>query len=155
IGRPLDDVDLLAAQLPADYLDAGAAQPDTRADRVHVSLGRGDGNLRPLSRLPGRLLHLDDALGDFRDLRLEQPDEQSGVRPRQHDLRALDALLHLEHVGADAIARAIPLAGDLLALHQHGLGLADLDDHVALLDAVDDAARDLAFLVDELRVDRV
>ena len=78
-----------------------------------------------------------------------------GMGPREQDLRALDPLLDLEHVGPDAVARIVALAGDLLALHEHRLGLADLDDHVPLLDAVDDAPDDPPFLVDELRVDGV
>ena len=59
----------------------------------------------------------------------------------------------LEHEGADAIARVVALAGNLLALGQDRLGLADLEDHVALLDAVDHAAEDLPLLAGELRVD--
>src|SRR5207249_3880079 len=60
---------------------------------------------------------------------------------------------HLEDVGADAIAGVVPLARDLLPRGQNRLGLADLEDHVALLDPVHDAAEDLALLARELGVD--
>src|SRR5437899_2449517 len=39
VVRPLDDVDLLTSQLPADDLDAGTAQPDARADGIDVPPG--------------------------------------------------------------------------------------------------------------------
>src|SRR5262249_32996008 len=64
-----------------------------------------------------------------------------------------DRPAHFEHVRANPIARVVPLAGDLLALRQDRLRLADLEDHVALLDAMHDPTQDLAFLADELRVD--
>src|SRR6185436_10524047 len=151
--RPLDDVDLLAAQLPADDLDAGAAQPHAGADGIDVALGGRDRHLGPLARLPRRRLHDDDAFLDLRDLGLEQPCEIAGVGPRQRDLGALGRAAHLEDEGADAVAGIIALARDLLALGQDRLGLADLEDHVALLDAVHDAPQDLSFLPGELRVD--
>ena len=75
------------------------------------------------------------------------------MRARQRDLRALRGAPHLEHEGAHAIAGIVPLAGDLLALGQDRLRLADLEDHVALLDTMHDTAEDLTFLADELGVD--
>src|SRR5262249_412102 len=42
ILRPLDDVDLLAAQLADDRLHARALHADARADRIHVALARVD-----------------------------------------------------------------------------------------------------------------
>ena len=153
--RPLDDVDLLAAQLAADDLDARAPQADAGADRIDVALGGGHGDLRPLTRFAGGRLHHHDALLDLGNLRLEQAREISGMRARQRDLWSLGAPSHLEHECADAITGVESLTGDLLTLGQDRLGLADLDDDVTLLDAVDDASQDLAVLALELLEDAV
>src|SRR5262249_58725946 len=45
ILRPFDDVDLLAAQLADDGLDAGALHADAGADRIDVALARVDRDL--------------------------------------------------------------------------------------------------------------
>src|SRR3989441_4320179 len=74
---------------------------------------------------------------------------------RQRDLWSLGAPSHLEHECADAITGVESLTGDLLTLGQDRLGLADLDDDVTLLDAVDDATQDLAVLALELLEDAV
>src|SRR5439155_864401 len=153
VVRPLDDVDLLAAQLAADDLDARAAQADARADRIDVALGRRDRDLRPLARLARGGLDQDDPFLDLGDLGLEEPREVARMRTRERDLRPLGRPAHLEHVGANPIARVVALAQNLLPLGQDRLGLADLENHVALLDSMDDAAEDLALLAHELRVD--
>ena len=70
IVRPLDDVDLLAAQLLHDGLHARPAHADARADRIDVAVVRHDGDLRAAARLARRALHLDDALVDLRHLLL-------------------------------------------------------------------------------------
>jgi hypothetical protein len=75
------DVDLFATQLPADDLDSRAPQAYAGADRIHVALGRRHGDLGALSSFAGGLADLDDALGDFGNLRLEQADEKAGMRP--------------------------------------------------------------------------
>src|SRR6185295_1114850 len=106
-----------------------------------------------LTRLACRGLHHDDAFLDLGDLRLEETREIAGMGPRQRDLRSLGAAPHLEDERANAIARVVALPGNLLAVGQDRLGLADLQDDVALLDAVDHPAEDLAFLAGELRVD--
>src|SRR5262249_33032423 len=153
IVRPLDDVDLLAAPLAADHLDPRAAQADTRADRIHVTLRRRHRDLGALAGFPRRRLDEDDALLDLRNLRLEESRQIAGMRPRERDLRSLGRPAYLENVRADPVAGVVALTGDLLALGQDRLGLADLENDVALLDAVDDPTEDLALFASELRVD--
>src|SRR5262245_65612545 len=77
------------------------------------------------------------------------------MRAGQRDLRALGRSTDFQHPGPDTVARIVTLAGNLLALGQDGLGLADLEDHVALLDPVDHTPEDLALLALELLVDPV
>src|SRR5262249_23918697 len=62
IGGPVDDVDLLVAQLLHYRLHAGTPHADAGADRVDVAVVRRDGELGPAARLARRALHLDDAL---------------------------------------------------------------------------------------------
>ena len=75
-----DDVDLLAAQLLHDGLDAAALHADARADRIDVAVARRHGDLRAGARLASRALDADDLLVDLRDLLLEQLLEQALVR---------------------------------------------------------------------------
>src|SRR5262249_18659834 len=110
IGRPVHDVDLLATQLLHDALDAGALHADARANRVDVLIVGAPRDLGPPAGLARRALHFDDALVDLRHLLLEQLDEEAGMRPREHDLRALAAHLDVEDEGADAVALPIALA---------------------------------------------
>ncbi len=65
----------------------------------------------------------------------------------EDDLRTLRLAEHVEHVGLDAVAGAVALARHLLAHRQHRLGAPQVDDHVAALEAPDDAGDDLALAV--------
>ena len=59
---------------------------------------------------------------------------------RQDDLRAARVAIDVEAVRLDRVADAVALARHLLAHRQHGLGLADVDDERAALEAAHDAA---------------
>ena len=61
------------------------------------------------------------------------------MRAREHDLRALGRVPDLEDVGAHAVAGVVALARESARARAGRLGLADLQDDVALLDAVDHA----------------
>src|SRR5215470_19332464 len=74
------------------------------------------------------------------------------MRARERDLRTLRRPPHLQDVRANAVAWVVALTRDLLALGQDRFDLAHLEDHVPLLDPMDDAAEDLSFLADELGV---
>src|SRR5262249_57784204 len=115
IVRPLDDVDLLAAQLAADHLDPRAAQADARPDRIDVALRRRHRDLRALAGFPRRRLDEDDALLDLGNLGLEEPRQLTGIRPRERDLRSLGRPAYLEDVCADPVAGVVALPGNLLA----------------------------------------
>ncbi len=69
---PRDDVDLLAAELGDDGLDARAALADGGADRVEPLLARRDGDLGAAAGLAGDRPDLDGAAVDLGDLELEQ-----------------------------------------------------------------------------------
>src|SRR5918998_1628303 len=87
-----DDVDLLAAQLGDDHAHAGAARADARADRVDALLVRDDRDLRAVAGLARDVLDLDEAVGDLRDLELEQRLDEVRVAAGHDDARALRRL---------------------------------------------------------------
>ena len=60
-----DDVDLLAAKLLDDGLDARPLHADARADRIDVGVTAGDGDLRARAGLAGAGDDADDALVDL------------------------------------------------------------------------------------------
>ena len=144
ILRPLDDVDLLAAQLADDRLHARALHADAGADRIDVALAREDGDLRAVAGFAHGAADHHGAVVDLRHFLLEQLDEQRRIGARQHDLRALGAAVDALDDGAHAVARRVALGARLFLARQHGLDAADLDDDVAVLEALDRAVDDLA-----------
>ena len=100
-----------------------------------------------MARSP-RLAHgaLDDdrRVVDLRDFLLEQLDEQRRVGPREHDLRALGAAIHGSDHGAHPVAGRVALGARLFLARQHCFDAADLDDDVAVLEALHGAADDVA-----------
>src|SRR5581483_3269108 len=153
--RPRHDVDLLAAELLDDGLHARAAHADAGAHRVDVRVVRRDGDLGASTGLACRALHLDDALVDLGHLLLEELDQETGMRPREDDLRALSRELDVQDERADAIALTIALARDLLLLGEDRVGATEVHDDVLLLEPLDDAREELALPALELVVDDV
>ena len=70
----------------------------------------------------------------------------------QEDLRAALLAAHVVDVGADAVAVAVHLARDQLVAADDRFATAEIDDDVAVLDALDRAVHDLADAVDVLVV---
>ena len=66
------------------------------------------------------------------------------MRARQEDLRAALLAAHVVDIGADAVAGAEGLARDQLVAAHDALAAAEVDDDVAVFDALDDAVDDLA-----------
>ena len=89
-------------------------------------------------------------------LRLEQPPDEIRVRARQDDLDLAGGLLDVQDQAADPLAGAMRLAHDLLALGHEALRrVVQVDDQRPAFVADDGAADDLAFPLDELRIDAV
>src|SRR6185312_5003021 len=155
VREVLDDVDLLAAELADDGLHASAAGADAGAHRVDLLVAAGDRDLGAVARLPGEGLDLDGAVGDLGDLELEEAADELGAGAGQDDLRAAGRVLDLEQERADAVARLVFLARDLLAGRHHRLGLAQVHEDVIALPPADRAGHDVADLVLEVVVDAV
>ena len=144
IFRPLDDVDLLAAQLADDGLHARAAHADAGADRVDVALAREDGDLGAVAGLADRAADHHGAVVDLRHFLLEELDEQRRIGARQNDLRALGVLRHGLDDGAHAVADRVVLGARLFLARDLRLDAADFRDDVAALEALDRRVDDFA-----------
>ena len=149
---PGDDVDALALELVDDGLDAAPAHADAGADRVDARVVGDDGDLRPAAGIAGAGLDLDHAVVDLRHLHLEELLHELGRGAREEDLRPLRLAAHVLDVDADAVARPVALAADLLVAAQHRLARADVDDNVAVLLALHEAVDDRAGAILELLV---
>jgi hypothetical protein len=76
---------------------------------------------------------------------LEQTADEIGVAAAHHDLGALGLLAaHLDDQGLDAGATLQALVGDLLTERHHGLGVAQVQDHRAVIGLLDDPGDQIA-----------
>src|SRR5262249_34971370 len=142
-------------ELAHDRLHAAAPHSDARAHGVDVALARANRDLGPLARLPDRALDHHRAVVDFRHFHLEEPDQEPRVRTREDELRPLRILVDVVEDRADALALPIPLRAGLLVARNDRLGLAEVDDHVAALEALHGPVHELAELREVLVVDVV
>ena len=96
-----------------------------------------------MPRLAGTGLDLDDAIGDLRDLELEEALDQAGVGPTDDDLRPLGGLADLDDVGLQARVGLGPLVRHLLGLGQQRLDPTQVEQGVAGIRLLDHAGDDV------------
>src|SRR5690606_10927607 len=149
---PLDDVDLLALQFGDDRLNAAAAHADAGADGVNRAVVRQNGHLGARTGVAGGGADLDHAVIDFRHFLGEQLGHEARMGAAQHDLRALGLGTNVVDVGADAVADVEHFARDRLVAAHDAFAPAQVDDGVAVFDALDRAVDDLADAILELFV---
>ena len=125
-------------------LDAAAAHADAGADRIDRGIARDHGDLGAAARIAGDRLHLDDAVIDLRHFLGEQLGHELRMGARQEDLRPALLAADVVDIGADAVAVAEGLARDQLVAAHDAFAAAEVDDDVAVLDALDLAVDDLA-----------
>ena len=121
----------------AAHADAGTDRIDAGIVRQHCDLGARAGIARDR-------LDLDDAVVDFRHFLREQLGHELRMGAGEEDLRAARFLAHVHDVGANAVAGVEVLARDGLVALEQGLGPAQIHDHVAVFDALDEAVDDFA-----------
>jgi len=71
---------------------------------------------------------------------------------RQKDLRSAGLAAHVEDIGADAVAVAEDFARQHFVAAHDGFAAAEIDDHAAIFDALDDAVDDIANAVLEFLI---
>ena len=76
------------------------------------------------------------------------------MRAREAEEDAARALLDGEEVGADALASAVALAGNLLVIRHDAGRAAEVDIEIAALNALHDAVDDVALFAAVLLDDR-
>ena len=140
----LDDVDLFAAQLADDGLDAHALHADAGADRVDVLVAGHDGDLGALAGLARDGADGDGAVVDLGDFGLEEDLHERGSGAGDDDLRALGGAVDAQQDDADALADGELLEARLLALGHAGFGFAEVEDDVHGLEALDGGGEDFA-----------
>src|SRR5213594_1174546 len=152
--RPLDDVDLLAAELVHDRLDAEAALPDARPARVEAGLPRA---YRDLGARPGLAGDPDDlhlTVEDLRDLQLEQPLDQRLVCAAHDGLRTPEGPAYFEHYDLTSLSGEVAFMGRLLGARQDR-GRAAVEIHVrrARFEVADLGVDDVALAIGVLGED--
>ena len=150
VGRPGDDVDLLALQFGDHRLHARAAHADAGADRVDGAVVGDHRHLGAAAGIAGDGADFDDAVVDLGHLLGEQLGHEAAVGPGKHDLRALGLAADVVDVAADAVADLEVLARDRLVAAHDPFSAAQVDDDVAVFDPLDHAVDDLAHAVLEL-----
>src|SRR6202035_4461641 len=94
--------------------------------------------------IAGHRLDLDDAVIDFRHLLREQLGHELRMGAGEEDLGPAGFAPHVENIGADAVAVAEYLARQHLVAADDAFAAAEIDNHAAILDALDDAVSDIA-----------
>ena len=153
---PGDDVDALAGDLVGDRLHARTAHADAGADGVDARILAAHRDLGADAGVARGAQDLDRALPDLGHLELEELDQELGTRTRQEQLRAARLRADLLEEGLDAVLRLDDLAGDHVDARHEALGVAaQVDEDAVAVDALDDAAHELADAVlvgvDDLR----
>ena len=128
VGRPRNDVDLLALQFVDHGLHARAAHADAGADRIDRGIARDHADLGARAGIAGHRLDLDDAVIDFRHFLREQLCHELRMGAGQEDLRSAGFAAHVEDIGADAVAVAEHLARQHLVAADDGFAAAEIDD---------------------------
>ena len=143
IGRPLNDVDLLALELADDRLHAGAAHADAGADGIDAAVVGMNGDLGAAAGVAGHGVDLDDAVVDLRHFLGEELGHEVRVGAGHEDLRPARFAPDVVDVGAHAVAVAEGFARQQVFAADHRLGPAQVDGEPAILGALDEAVRNL------------
>src|ERR1019366_2479267 len=139
-----DDVDLLAAQLADDGLHAHALHAHAGAYAIYVAVAALDGDLSALAGFARASLDGHRAVVDLGDFLLEEAHHQLRRGARHHHPGTFAGLVHQPNHAADAVAHAVAFQARLLLLGQLGLGLAEVQNVVRPLDALDGAVHEFA-----------
>src|SRR6185369_12479426 len=139
-----DDVDLFAAQLADDRLHAHALHADAGAYAIDVAVAALHSDLDALAGFAGAALDRHRAIVNLGHFLLEQAHHQFRRGARHQHSGALARFIDELDDAAHAIAHAVALEARLLLFGQLGFGLAEIENVVRPLDALDGAVDELA-----------
>src|SRR5262245_29922927 len=145
IGYPMNDINLLTAQLLNHRLNPSSLHPHACPDRIHVGITGDHRHLRPTSALTRRSFDFHDSFVDFRNLLLKKFDEHAGMGARKYNLRPPTRDLHANDVGSDSIPLAVAFPRYLFLFRENGIGASQVDVNVALLEALQNAIDQSSF----------
>src|SRR6516165_6469071 len=143
VRRPRDDVDLLALQLVDHGLHARTAHADAGADRINRRIPGNHRDFRARTRVARHCLHLHDAVVDFRHFLREQLGHELWMRAREKYLRPARLAAYVVDESADAVAVAERFSRQHFVSAHDRLAAAEIDDHVAVFDPLDDTVDDI------------
>ena len=149
---PRNDVDLLALQLGHHRLHARTAHTDAGSDRVDRTVVGQHRHLGARARITGGGADLDDAVVHLRHFLGEQLGHETRMGSGQHDLRAFGFAPHVIDVRTDAVAHVELFTRDRLIATHDALAAAQINDDIAVFDALDRAVDDLGDAILELFV---
>ena len=145
VGREVDDVDVLVAQLLDDGIDARTLHADACTDGVDAVVVGFDRDLGPLAGDADDFLDGDQTVGNLGNLLLEQTFEELAGCAREDDAGLV--VVHLDRLddGFDGVALAIEIVGNLLAFGENQLVLVVVENqHLLFPDLVNLAGDDFA-----------
>lgn len=144
VWRPRNDVDLFTLQLADNGLNAGAAHTDAGTDGIDGRVTRHDRDLGTGTRIAGHRLDFDDAVVDFRNFHGEELRHEGRMGARQENLRTALFAAHVVDIGTNAVAVTERFARDQFIAAHDGFATTEIDDHIAVFDALDCAIDDFA-----------
>ncbi len=147
VFRPRNDVDLFALQFLHHRLNAATLHADAGADGVDGGIMADHADLGTAARITGGGLDFDDAVINFGHFLREQLAHEIGAGAAEENLRTAVVAFHLADQRPHTLTHTGSFAGDLLIAADHTFGAAEVDDHVAEFDRLDDAGDDFACAV--------
>src|SRR5208282_3524091 len=125
-------------------LHARTAHADAGANRIDRGIARNHGDLGARAGVARHCLDLDDAVVNFRHFLREQFRHELRMRAGQENLRPALLAPDVVDIGTDAVAVAEYFARQHFVPPHDRFAAAEIDDHVAIFDALDDAVDDVA-----------
>ena len=141
----LDDVHLLAAQFVHHLADPGPAGAHAGTLRIDGGVVADDRDLRSVTRFTSDGDDLDGAVDQLGNFEFEQSTDQVRVAARNDDLGAFALASHFDDHALDPVAALQALVGDSFGSGDDRLGVAQVEDRVAVVDLLHDAGDEVTF----------
>ena len=149
---PGNDVDFFPLHFLNDRLNAAALHADAGTDGVDAAVAADHADLGAAAGIACCCHDRDDAVVNFGHFLREQLFHEVGMRAGQENLRPARFTNHFQDQRADTITNTDHFARNLRIAADDAFGTAEINDHMAELDALDDAGDDFAAAVLEFLI---